>query len=178
MAMMPKVSHPKLRLRLIAMAKADQDMRTSAIHDKATWDHDLDKKHTKALKRIIARYGWPTISMVGAEASNDAWLIAQHADHDIAFQKECLALLKDVSTGDIVPNNIAYLEDRVLVAEHKPQLYGTQFQGMGSDLKPQLIEDEAHVDERRKQVGLGTLEEYTKLMLGMYGSAAEKPELK
>jgi len=106
--------------------------------------------------------------MVGVEASNDAWLVAQHADHDLAFQKECLALLKNIPREDISLNNIAYLEDRILVTEHKPQLYGTQFQGRGSELKPQPIEDEAHVDERRKAMGLGTLEEYKSLMLKTY----------
>jgi len=165
---MPEFTHPKLKKRLVAMAKADQDMRNSAIHDRSLWNPELDKKHAAILRRILAAYGWPTISMVGAEASNDAWLIAQHADHDLDFQKECLNMLNLVPSGEIALNNIAYLEDRILVAEHKPQLYGTQFQGTGSELRPQPIADESHVDERRKEMGLGTLEEYTTMMLSTY----------
>jgi hypothetical protein len=165
-------THPKLRLRLIAMAKADQDMRNGAIKNGAKWDYSLDKKHTGQLRRIIARYGWPTIPMVGVEASNDAWLIAQHADHDRQFQRKCLALLKAAPRGEISLHNIAYLEDRLLVAEHKPQLYGTQFQGKGDALKPQPIADEAHVNESRKQMDLGTLAEYKKLMLETYSKAS------
>jgi len=172
MRMENRVTSPKLRLRLIAMAKTDQEMRNNAIYNKEEWDQTLDEKHAKALRRIVVQYGWPTISMVGSEASSDAWLIAQHADHDLSFQKECLVLLKNVATGEIALDNIAYLEDRVLTAERKPQLYGTQFQGMGLDLRPQPIEDEIHVDERRKQMGLGSLEEYTKLMLEAYGNAS------
>ena len=147
-------------------------MRTSSQGDTAKWDYSLDKKHTKQLKKIIAQYGWPTIPMVGVEASNDAWLIAQHADHDRAFQKECLVLLKQIPAGHISPSNIAYLEDRILVAEHKPQLYGTQFRGTKHSFEPQPIADEAHVDERRGQMGLGTLAEYTRLVIETYGTAA------
>jgi hypothetical protein len=158
------VSHPQLRLELAAMAMADQDMRNNAIHGTGTWDSSLDKQHTKALKRIIAQYGWPTIAMVGVDGSLYAWLIAQHADHDVGFQKACLALMKKLPAKEVSPRNIAYLEDRVLVAEHKPQLYGTQFAGTGPDTKPLAIEDEAHVEERRQQMGLETLEEYTRLM--------------
>jgi hypothetical protein len=166
--MQPDITHPRLRLRLLAMAKVDQDMRNAAIHSNEPWDYTLDKKHTRALKRIIKQYGWPTIPMVGVEASMDAWLIAQHADHDRTFQKECLKLLKRLPAEDISLHNIAYLEDRLLVAEGKPQLYGTQFDSIGPGMKPLPIKDEAYVDERRKKMGLGTLEEYRELMLKTY----------
>jgi hypothetical protein len=165
------INPPSPRTKLIAMAKADIEMRDNAIKDSAAWDYSLDIKHTEQLKRIVARYGWPTIPMVGVEASNDAWLIAQHADHDRVFQKQCLTLLKGLPAGEISLHNIAYLEDRLLVAEHKPQLYGTQFQGVGAKLKPQPIHDRAHVDARRKEMGLGTLAEYKELMLKTYGDS-------
>jgi hypothetical protein len=155
---------------LIAMANADQVMREAAIDKSAPWDYSLDNKHTKKLKQIVAEYGWPTIPRVGVEASNDAWLIAQHADHDRAFQKQCLEILKSLPPDDISMHNIAYLEDRLLVAEQKPQVYGTQFQGKGKDLRPQLIQDEGHVDQRRKAVGLNSMAEYKKTMMEMYGA--------
>ena len=162
------ITHPKLRTRLLALAKADQNMRNNAIHNEKSWDYTLDRKHTMALKRIIKQYGWPTIPMVGVEASMDAWLIAQHADHDRSFQKECLVLLKQLPAGHISPNNIAYLEDRMLVSEQKLQLYGTQFDSMGPDMKPLPIRDKRHVDERRKLMGLSTIAEYKELMLKTY----------
>ena len=51
------------------------------------------------------------------------------------------------------------------MAEGRKQTYGTQFSG--SD--PDPIEDEEHVDERRKTVGLPTMEEYRRQMQEMYG---------
>ena len=62
---------------------------------------------------------------------------------------------------------MAYLTDRVLVAEGKPQRYGSQFFTVDGELKPRPIEDEANVDARRKEVGLGTMAQYTKLMKGL-----------
>lgn len=164
------ITHPSLRTRLLAMAKEDRNMRNKAIHNEQSWDYTLDVKNTIALKKIIAQYGWPTIPMVGVEASMDAWLIAQHADHDRIFQKECLVLLKKLPAGHISPSNIAYLEDRMLVSQQKPQLYGTQFDRIGPEMKPLPIRDKRHVDERRRLLGLSTLAEYTELMLTTYTS--------
>ena len=39
----------------------------------------IDKRNMERLEEIIGRYGWPTKSMVGKEASESAFLIVQHA---------------------------------------------------------------------------------------------------
>lgn len=57
------------------------------------------------------------------------------------------------------PANSAFLEDRLLTMEDKPQIYGTQFRNIGNGFEPFPIEDPEHVDERRARVGLGTLAE-------------------
>ncbi|MCP4246955.1 MAG: hypothetical protein GY778_07885, partial [bacterium] len=61
---------------------------------------------------------------------------------------------------------LAYLTDRVLVQEGKPQRYGTQFFAKDGVFKLNPIEDEAYVDARRKEVGLGPLAEYVKQVQG------------
>jgi len=54
--------------------------------------------------------------LVGKKASQGAWLIAQHADHDLKFQKKCLKLLAEkLKIKKVEPRNFAYLTDRVLV---------------------------------------------------------------
>lgn len=163
------MTNQTLALELISMAKADQAMRNQAMEDPSAWDGSLDKRHTARMKKIVREYGWPDIPLVGIEASNAAWLLVQHADHDPTFQKECLILMKALPEEDILQPNIAYLEDRILTAEGKPQLYGTQFQGTGKSLRPRPIADEKSVDRRRKSMGLGTMAEYTKLMQKEYG---------
>src|SRR5260370_27596485 len=68
-----------------------------------------------------------TRSTVGKYASESAWLLVQHADHDLAFQKMCLDLMKAQAAGEVSPANMACLEDRGRVGEGRPQFYGTQF---------------------------------------------------
>jgi hypothetical protein len=158
----------RLAAQLMAMQTADQAMRNRAHGDISKWDVRLDKKHTKKLKEIVNRYGWPTVSLVGPSASNAAWLLVQHADHDIEFQEKCLLLMKSVSEGEVRKPNIAYLEDRVRVARGEPQLYGTQFDQPGKNFGPKSVADKGNVDARRKSMGLGTLAEYKQQMLDYY----------
>lgn len=151
------------------MAEADRAMRNSAIKNFSHWDASLDKKHTAALKRLVRQHGWPTISLVGQKAANAAWLLAQHADHDPEFQESCLAMMKALPQKEIIPKDIAYLTDRVLVARGQPQLYGTQFWDYGDGLEPRPIQNESELDQRRKRMGLGSFTEYVKEHYKLYG---------
>jgi len=92
------------------------------------------------------------------EVSQATWLLAQHADHDLQFQLRCLELMKTLPSGDVSLQNIAYLEDRVRVAQGRPQLYGTQFIREGDNLIPQPIQDEVDLDRRRQAMGLESFE--------------------
>jgi hypothetical protein len=122
----------------------------------------LDLSNTRRLKQIVAQHGWPGQSLVGPIGEQAAWLLAQHADHDLAFQQYCLPLLeRAVQNQEASPANWAYLIDRVRVAEGHPQVYGTQFHGA---LRPLPIEDATRVDERRAEVGLPPLAEYIEQM--------------
>jgi hypothetical protein len=68
------------------------------------------------------------------------------------------------ATGQAHRADIAYLTDRVLVNTGKPQVYGTQFQSEGGIRKPRPIRDPENVDERRNEMGLTTLAEYTEFL--------------
>jgi hypothetical protein len=112
---------------------------------------------------------------VGADGAHAAWLLAQHADRDRPFQKRCLGLLqKAVKAGEASGQDLAYLTDRVRVGEGKKQRYGTQFRTVNGKMEPYPIEDEASVDRRRKEVGLGTLAEYRKILEEAYRRKPEK----
>lgn len=147
-----------LSKRLLAMQHADQMMRRGAIAGMVGWDRQLDRSHTAELKRIIHRHGWPTVSLVGARASNAAWLVAQHADHEPEFQKEVLLLMDEIH--QILPDevsgpNIAYLTDRILVRQGKRQWFGTQhyFDPKGK-LVAFPIDEPRKVNYRRRGYGI------------------------
>ncbi len=123
----------------------------------------IDKANLKRLGEIVAAHGWPAISAVGQKASAAAFLIVQHSDP--TSQKKYLPVLRAaVESGEAQPQDLALLEDRVLMHEGKKQRYGSQLQPNGKggyEFYP--IEDEVRVDERRKAVGLPPLSEYAKL---------------
>ena len=117
------------------------------------------------LAGIIREHGWPGRSLVGTEGATAAFLIAQHADHDPAFQRECLDLLVVAAESrDVSLSDVAYLTDRVLLTELGWQVYGTQFTAGPTGPEPQPIEDPETVDERRRTMGLPPLAEYWELM--------------
>jgi hypothetical protein len=187
LAFAPRVDDPKvnedLRQELLRMTKLDQDARNEFIEQlKKNPDagkksdapgikklETIDLNNTKRMKEIIGKHGWPGRSLVGKDGSHAAWLLIQHADRNLEFQKKCLSLMKQaLPKGEVSGQEVAYLTDRVLVAENKKQLYGTQCLIVNGEVKFQPIEDEARVDKRRAEVGLQSLAEYKKIIEEAY----------
>jgi len=159
-----------IAVELQKMVDEDQEMRNRGTHKPEDWDETVDRRNTERMKAIIDEIGWPSISKVGYQGSSNAWLLVQHADHDPAFQSHCLALIKTQPENEVIKRDIAYLEDRVAVAQKKPQIYGTQFHyDTDKQLKPLPIQDPDNVDARRKEMGLDTLQEYEERMRKSYG---------
>ncbi|MFI2620578.1 DUF6624 domain-containing protein [Streptomyces sp. NPDC018584] len=131
----------------------------------------IDAENTAWIKTIIAEHGWPGTALVGDQGADEAWLLVQHADRDPEFQRQALEHLKTaVEAGDTRARHLAYLTDRVLVSEGKPQLYGTQYTGDGDNFQPQPVHDPEHLDERRAEMGLNTAAEYDQRMRKTYAS--------
>lgn len=122
----------------------------------------IDEVNIKGLGEIIERHGWPGRRVVGDKAAIAVFLVVQHADY--AHQKGYLPLLRAaVAGGEARAQDLALLQDRVLMSEGKKQLYGSQLQDDGkSGWECYPIEDERNVDKRRKAVGLPPLAEYAK----------------
>ncbi|WP_114418937.1 DUF6624 domain-containing protein [Marinospirillum perlucidum] len=158
----------KLADELVALMREDQqllqrlfdsgELPSESYHPQMKALHEA---HTSRLKEMIAAYGWPGISLVGEEAAQAAWLIAQHAVSDTEFMATCVSLLQEaVTRNEVFGWQLAFLQDRVQTLAGKPQYYGTQFdideQGWPT---PFPIEDAARVNERRARLGLNSLEE-------------------
>jgi hypothetical protein len=155
------VAHDDLAAEILTMAERDQAMRKAAMSGAARWDRELDRANTERLRAIVAVLGWPTRSRVGERAEHAAWLLAQHADHDIAFQRSVLELMTREPETEVCPKHLAYLEDRINVSEGRPQRYGTQLRGTPeAGYRPAPLADDRTVDELRRRVGLDPLAEY------------------
>lgn len=170
---MKTIQKPELRAELLKRMKEDQDVRLSLQSgqdmEKIHRMEAIDKENTAWIKGVIEKDGWPGKSLVGDDGALAVFLLVQHADRDVDFQEQCLDLMKAAAEkGEARKDHVAYLTDRVLVARGKKQLYGTQFIQSGDGFGPQPIEDEAHVDDRRKALGLPPLAEYAKSMGATY----------
>lgn len=154
------------RLREELLAMMDEDQEIGKVHD---WKNNFEVvrgRNTERLKEIINEYGWPGFSLVEKDGSRAAWLLAQHSDQDLEFQKQALELLKKaVEKGEASKRNLAYLTDRVRVNSGKPQLFGTQFK-KNKDGKwgPRPIKNPENLEKRRKEFGLEPFSEYEKRM--------------
>jgi hypothetical protein len=135
---------------------------------------DADSQNLIWLKEVVTKHGWPSKSLVGGQGAKDAWLLVQHADTDRDFQQKCLDQMKTLSKDEVDPRDTAYLTDRVLVGTGKRQLYGTQVIIIDGKFIPNPIENPDQVDERRKAIGMESLQEYLKFVEQAYLPAEKK----
>ncbi|WP_231617008.1 DUF6624 domain-containing protein [Pseudoalteromonas sp. SWXJZ10B] len=71
---------------------------------------------------------------------------------------------------------VALLTDRVLIAQGKKQIYGTQADVSEGKVVFSPIEDETNVDKLREEMKMPSLDFYLKIMEKMYG-IKEHPEI-
>lgn len=144
---------------LVSMHQKDQEMRKKHLEEHVPWDDALDQKNSEELKKIIAEIGWPGKSKVGSNASLAAWVIVQHADHDVAFQKNCLELMRQ--EPDVQKSDIAFLTDRIMIKEQAYQLYGTQLRKVNGKYESWPIINPEQIIHRRIEMEIpDDLEEY------------------
>jgi hypothetical protein len=139
-----------LRAELLQMAEE----RRGPVRAQHLWD-------------ILDDYeSWPGRRLVGDDGEHAAWLVAQQEIDDIGLQRRCLELLEiAVACGDADPVHLAYLHDRVRMADGREQLYGSQFvRDEHGRLVPWHMDDVRRVDARRARLGLPPFAEHAREM--------------
>jgi len=158
--------------KIIELKNADLKLRNKLIQNGQLgegYNEEMKQLHNSnaaVLNEIIDSIGYPTIDKVGEAANEAAWLVIQHSIEQPDFMRKCAKLLENSSgKHQASTRNLAYLTDRIAVFEGKPQLYGTQFDwNENGELSPNLFDDLIKVNQRRKSIGLNTLEEQTAII--------------
>jgi hypothetical protein len=136
-----------------------------------------DSLNCFTLSKVFQTHGFPNYDLVGERGSSNFWLLIQHQDAHPKFQEEVLTKMKaEADRGKASLSDYAYLVDRVKVNTGQPQVYGTQMT-LNSDqtsYEPRTLIEPEKINERRKSVGLDTIESYIQLMNSHYFGTLKK----
>ena len=187
------VAEPELRAELVERYAADQDVRQRMIERGAFHPDSLknpspqtlsllmemmrtDADNLAFVEGVVEEHGWPTPALVGEDGVGAAWSVVQHSNLEV--QERMLPLVEAAyRAGEIEGQKYALLLDRVLVGHGEPQVYGSQ-PDMAADGTFQIPEtvDDATLDARRAEVGLGPIDEYMETLREMYGAPSADAE--
>jgi hypothetical protein len=160
-----QVDCSQLETLLAEVYKSDQSVRQEKDMTKIDFElmNKVDLTNLGKVVSIIEQCGMPNSQIIGKENLNTIFLVIQHSG--LNYQKEYFPMLKELAdNGDLDWSSLAMLEDRILMGDGKPQVYGTQIQSAmnSNDYELYELENPEYVDKRRKKVGMEPLSEYLK----------------
>lgn len=106
-------SNDALRRELLELATKDQAVRQGITPDSVRDAGFLrrmratDSANTERMRSILAQYGWPGKSLVGARGAQAAFLLVQHSRE---LGPEALALMEAAPPGEVSPADLALID--------------------------------------------------------------------
>jgi hypothetical protein len=152
-----------LQTELEEMVKRDQAVRNE-VPILASKLKEVDEGNYPELVRIHEKYKWPLISVFGKEAAHDYWVLVQH--QELAFQERLLPDMRQAAdSGEAFKVDYAYLYDRVMTEEGKPQHWGTQPDCKTGKAVPFPVDDPQGLLQRRTDLHMfpANEDEYMKM---------------
>ncbi|HEY6376403.1 MAG TPA: DUF6624 domain-containing protein [Edaphobacter sp.] len=165
-----------LRDRLLKMGREDQAVRGFAKGKQTSLMTKemiqklpgTDARLTSELQQIVKENGWPTIGLVGIDASNAAMLILTHTPHH-PWQRLLLPQLQSLADANKIDGSgLALVIDKELVAEGELQRYGSQFKFINGAMAMFAVEDPSTLDQRRAKALLPPMEVYKQVLSQIY----------
>ncbi|MBC7554504.1 MAG: hypothetical protein H7257_11040 [Taibaiella sp.] len=161
---------------LDSMVEVDQRTRNKLSHisGDATLENQIteevaqaDRRNYPLLESLFKQYGYLGINKVGANGENNFLLLVQHQDKHIAFQESVLAEMSiEIAKNNAKSKNYANLEDQIKINSGQLQIYGTQIRMNEDSTSYELMPciDPEQLNERRKTMGLTTVEKYIEIV--------------
>jgi hypothetical protein len=158
---------PDLRFELLHRAERLQAAHAERDREAVS---EVEADNVAWLRSVVAEIGWPGRSMVGSDGADAALMLAQNTGRDHVFQRHCLDLLRRAAeAGEAAPAQVAYLTDRILLAEGHQQEYGTELTGRDGQWLAPRLRDPANVDERRATLSLEPLADHIASLTAQHG---------
>lgn len=177
------VKNEALRREILGMLEEDQAVRKPFLEGRlpngaeARVMRERDEADTKRLNQILDEYGFPGVKLVGVTATRDFIIMLLHSPSLELMKRALPHVERAARRKEIPPEDFASLYDRVLIHEGKPQLYGSNFKFEGGKVALDTTQEPAHLDERRRKLGLIPIGEYARLLSGLYKMPVDESSL-
>ncbi len=140
-----------------------QELDQGIRNGKVPYDPEIDKQNVAQVVSILETCDSSILVNLDFSNRSTLWLVIQHGPS--LYQKQYISLFKDwAAKNKLSRTKVAMMEDRILLDEGKPQIYGTQVikdKETGA-WKLYDLADPHTVDQRRAELGWGPLSEYLK----------------
>jgi len=154
----------KFQSELLKMALKQQELLEQIVSEDQKKNSDRNKLHKlyddsiAKLCDLIKANGWPMSATVGEDAVSATYYILKNGA-SYEMQRDLLpVILAAVKKDPVQKPEFAGVFDRLRVSAGMKQIFGTQAVSMGGFLVLYPIQDEKHVNDRRAQFGMSTLE--------------------
>ncbi|MBL7818321.1 MAG: hypothetical protein JNL70_25135 [Saprospiraceae bacterium] len=144
-----------LKERISLLFKQDQELRNG------TYSYTKDIQIQMSAISIIEYCGWDLIERANKENIYSLFIIIQHTDK-YTRNKYFKKFEEYSQKGYISHKSLALMQDRMLMDNNLPQIYGTQIIGKNGKQFIWPIQNAEQVDERRLKIGLDSLSNYLK----------------
>lgn len=145
--------------------KGMSSLTADEIEAYATEMERVDSLNQAIVFEILDKDGWP--SNLSNKANQAIWIVIDHSN--LAFQRKYLYLVKEKAEECILEKaDYAILNDRVLMGEGNPQIYGTQIKMNATIVDDEIamqfflwpVENPIVLDSLRNTMGLSPIKEY------------------
>lgn len=145
--------------------KGMSSLTADEIEAYATEMERVDSLNQAIVFEILDKDGWP--SNLSNKANQAIWIVIDHSN--LAFQRKYLYLVKEKAEECILEKaDYAILNDRVLMGEGKPQIYGTQIKMNATIVDDEIamqfflwpVENPIVLDSLRNTMRLSPIKEY------------------
>jgi VWFA-related protein len=143
----------------------EKDLSSEAFNQRVS---EARSRNNARLCRILNEFGWPSSGLVGKDGVAAVFYLIRNS-RQLDLQAALLpVVIAAVKQGEGEKRQVADLVDRMRVDSGMKQLFGTQVRVANGFLVLTPIEDEAHVDDRRKQFGMLPLAEHLRILERQY----------
>jgi VWFA-related protein len=165
----------KLQSELIKIAEKQRELLQRVVAEDQTNKSDQEKLHqlyetsTVKLCELIRANGWPVSATVDRNGVVATYYILKNGG-TYELQRDLLpVIIAAIKKDPAQKPEFAGLFDRLRVSAGMKQLFGTQAVSMGGFLVLYPIEDEKHVEDRRAEFGLATMDTNIRNLERIYG---------